>query len=334
MASFKILKTIETHTGGQPTRIVIGGLPDFSGQSVSEKRMCAKKNYDSIRKFLCFEPRGHAAMYSAYLVESNLADLGVIFCSQVGYDDMCGHGIIGVVTAIIEEGVMPFKDQISVETPSGVVSAKVCKRAEKVHSVSFRCVTSFTYKKDLSINVPGFGTLCGDIAFGGNWYFYVNADSLGIKISSENIVKFLKLGSAIKEVWNDNNTLMHPVNSNVSQNLLGVSFFSTATRNETVISQKNLVVESSSFFDRSPCGTGTAGRMAILNARGHLPVGASFENISITGSRFTGTVLLNVKQGPFIGVVSMLTGSATVIGSAEWNFDQEDYFGFIDLNLE
>ena len=105
MASFKILKTIETHTGGQPTRIVIGGLPDFSGQSVSEKRMCAKKNYDSIRKFLCFEPRGHAAMYSAYLVESNLADLGVIFCSQVGYDDMCGHGIIGVVTAIIEEGV-------------------------------------------------------------------------------------------------------------------------------------------------------------------------------------------------------------------------------------
>ena len=113
MASFKILKTIETHTGGQPTRVVIGGLPDFSGESVSEKRMCAKKNYDSIRKFLCFEPRGHAAMYSAYLVESNLADLGVIFCSQVGYDDMCGHGIIGVVTAIIEEGVMPFKDQIS-----------------------------------------------------------------------------------------------------------------------------------------------------------------------------------------------------------------------------
>ena len=333
MPFLKILKTIETHTGGQPTRVVIDGLPAFSGKSVSEKRNCAKKDYDSIRKFLCFEPRGHAAMYSAYLVESDVADLGVIFCSQVGYDDMCGHGLIGVVTAILEESVIPFKDEISVETPSGVINAKVCKRAEKVYSVSFRCVTSFMYKKDLKINIPGFKTVCGDIAFGGNWYFYVNSDSLGIEISSENIAIFLKLGATIKEIWNQNNTLMHPVNSNVSQKLLGVSFFSTVTMNEMAISQKNLVVESTSFFDRSPCGTGTAGRMAILNARGCLPVGASFENISITGSIFSGTILFNAKEGPLLGVESMLTGSAIVIGRADWTFNQEDHLGLIDFKL-
>ena len=127
---------------------------------------------------------------------------------------------------------------------------------------------------------------------------------------------------------------MHPVNSNISRNLLGVCFFSTKTKNEMIIGQKNIVVESTSFFDRSPCGTGTAGRMAILNARGELPLGASFENISITGASFTGTVLSNVKVGSLTGVESTLTGSATVIGNAEWRLDQEDDFRFLDFKLK
>ena len=331
--SFKVLKTIETHTGGQPTRVVIQGLPKFSGDSVLEKRKCAQKQFDYIRKFLCCEPRGHSAMYAAYILESDVADFGVIFCSQVGYDDMCGHGTIGVVTALFEEGFMSFKEEVSIETPAGVVFAKVSKKADRICSISFRCVTSFLYQKNVIINVPGVGSICGDIAFGGNWYYYVNADSLGFKISLENLPKFLEIGAVIKETWNRMNALKHPSDSNISQELLGVSFFSNIGQSSTLIRQKNLVVESNLFFDRSPCGTGTAGRMAILNAEEKLPVNMLFENFSITGSVFTGTVISRVRVGSFLGVESTLTGSASIVGRAEWSFDQNDVIGFKGIQL-
>ena len=218
------LTTIESHTCGHPTRVVVDGLPAFNGTSVAEQRACARHEHDDLRTFLCREPRGHGAMYAAYVVPSRVADAGVVFCSQVGYDDMCGHGTIGVVTALCESGRLPRGRAVRLETPAGVVTAEPHWEGRRVATVSFDSVPAFLFERDVAVDVPGVGQVRGDVAFGGNWYLYVDAASIGQAVTAANLPELLRVGSAIKEARNGVAEVEHPLHAHIARSLIGVSY--------------------------------------------------------------------------------------------------------------
>ena len=321
---------VDSHTAGHPTRIVVGGLPKIPGDSVAEQRDYVKSNLDDIRQLLCNEPRGHSGMYGAILTKpgSEEADFGVIFYSTIGYDDMCGHGTIGVATVLIETNMVHWEEpstEITLEAPAGIIRVKAKVAAGKVKSVSLVNVPAFLYKKDVSIDVPGYGEVKGDIAFGGNWYFYVNAKEIGVRARSENIDDLIKAGSAIRNEFNRAFDLVHPTDPNISRKLLGVSVIDSPVKNKDA-DQNNAMVEGR-LVDRSPCGTGTCGRMAILFARNKLGINEDFVNESITGSAFRGRLIEKTKVGEYPAVVPEVTGSAYITGFNHIVLDPDDPLG-------
>ena len=320
------LTTIESHTCGHPTRVVVDGLPSFAGVSVAEQRACARGEFDHLRTFLCREPRGHGAMYAAYVVPSQVADVGVVFASQVGYDDMCGHGTIGAVTALCENGRLPRDRPVRLETPAGVVTAEPHWSGRRVEAVSFDSVPAFLYERDVSVQVPEVGEVRGDVAFGGNWYLYVDAATIGTSVDAAGLPALVRLGAAIKEARNGVAEVVHPLHAQIARSLIGVSFYGPPQRDPGA-DQINVVVESEVFYDRSPCGTGTCGRMAVLHARGELAVGAEFRNEGIAGGTFSGSIAGLASVGPFAAVQPRLTGSAWIMGEAQWTLDPTDPLG-------
>ncbi|MCK4926421.1 proline racemase family protein, partial [Candidatus Aerophobetes bacterium] len=286
---------VDSHTAGHPTRVVIGGLPKIQGNSGAEKRDYVKNKMDYVRRFLCNEPRGHSGMYGAILTEpaNKDADFGVVFFSTVGYDDMCGHGTVGVTTVLIETGMVPLKEpstKVALEVPAGLIEAKAKIVDGKIEGVSLVNIPAFLYKENMSIKVPGYDQVTGDVAFGGNWYFYVNAKNVGTRVRPENIDDLIRAGIAIKNEFNKKFDLVHPTNSNIAKKLVGVSLVDSPLKNQNA-DQNNIVVESEKFFDRSPCGTGTSGRMAILFAKNKLALNEDFVNESISGATFTGRLV-------------------------------------------
>lgn len=321
---------IDSHTAGNPTRIVVGGLPKVRGGSVAQKREYIKSKMDYIRTLLSNEPRGHSSMYGAFLVESSSedADFGVIFYSTAGYDDMCGHGTIGVTTVLTEMNMVRREEpttKVTLETPAGLVRAEAKVVDGKVKSVSLVNVPAFLYKKDISIDVPDYGEVEGDVAFGGNWYFYVDAKEIGVRVRSENIDALTKAGIAIKSEFNKKFDLVHPTNPNISRKLLGVSFIDAPVKNKDA-DQNNVVVEGT-WVDRSPCGTGTCGQMVVLFARNKLGLNEDFVNESITGETFRGRLIEETKVGEYPAVVPKITGSAYITGFNHIVLDPDDPFG-------
>ena len=327
--------TVDSHTAGHPTRIVVGGLPAIRGNSVAEKRDYVKERMDHIRSFLCNEPRGHSGMYGAIVTEpaNREADIGVIFFSPVGYDDMCGHGTIGVTTVLAETGMVPLEEpltEVTLETPAGLVRATARVVNGRVKSVSFLNVPAFVYKPNVSVDVPGYGMITGDVAFGGNWYFYVDAREAGVRVRPENIDELLRLGMSTKTEFNRRYALKHPTDSNISKELLGVSFVDSPIKNHSA-DQSNIVVEGKRFFDRSPCGTGTSGRMAVLFARGELALNQAFVNESISGTVFRGRLVEEARVGGYPAVVAEITGSAYITGFSHFVLSSDDPFGLQGL---
>ncbi|MBS3765272.1 proline racemase family protein [Candidatus Bipolaricaulota bacterium] len=318
---------IDSHTGGQPTRIIQGLAPLVSGETMNEKRAFFREHRDNIRHSLCREPRGHRGMYCAVLTEpvNPEAEVGVVFMSSVGYDNMCGHGTIGVVTALIETGMVENRGEngkVVIDTPSGPVETYPRVKNGHVESVSFQGLPSFVYKEDVEIELENLGLLRGSIGFGGNWYYYLKAGDLGIELKMENINPLLEQGSQIKKALEKKLSLDHPTNNSIDNNLTGISIYQESPEGDT--DQVNVVVESNSFYDRSPCGTGTCGRMAILHSEGRLTKGASFVNKSITGSVFRGEVLLETKEGDKPTIVPKITGSAYLTGFNQLVIDPDD----------
>lgn len=321
---------VDSHTVGEPTRVVVGGLPKIPGDSVAQKREYVRSKMDYVRHFLCNEPRGHDAMYGALLTEpgSENADFGVIFFSPVGYDDMCGHGTIGVSTVLIETGMVPVEGpskEVILETPAGLIRVTANMAGKELKSVSLVNIPAFLYKEDLSINVPGYGEVKGDVAFGGNWYFYINAKDIGVRVRSENIDDLIKTGTAIKNEFNRQFDLVHPTDPNISTKLLGVSIIDSPVKNKHA-DQNNVVVEGK-LVDRSPCGTGTCGRMAVLFAKNKLCLNEEFVNESITGAVFCGRLIEKTKVGEYPAVIPEITGSAYITGFNHIVLDSDDPFG-------
>ncbi|MBA7624167.1 Proline racemase [subsurface metagenome] len=321
---------VDSHTAGNPVRIAIGGLPQIPGDSVAEKRDYVRSKMDYIRTLLCNEPRGHSGMFGAILTEpgSKDADFGVIFFNPNYYDEISGHCIIGIATVLIEMGMFHLEEpstEITLETPIGLVQVKANTTGGKVKSVSFINVPSFLYQKDISVTVPGYGKLKGDVAFGGNWFLYIDAKEVGIRVRPENANELVEAGNAIKYAFNSEFDLVHPTDRNVSKKLHVVCVSDSPIKNKDA--NQNIAVLGGNWISREPSGTATSGRMAVLFARNKLSLNEDFINEGIMGETYCGRLIEKTKVGKYTAVVPEITGSAYITGFNHIVLDPDDPFG-------
>ena len=330
-ADWRRIRTLETHAGGEPLRIVTDGLPEIPGETILEKRRTFRDAYDHLRTALVWEPRGHADMYGAIPTApvSTDADLGVLFFHNDGYSTMCGHGIIAFATAALETGlVTPESDPSTVvfDTPAGRVTAHASRDGAHVESVSFQNVPSYVVGLDRTVDVPDYGTVRYDLAFGGAFYAYVDAPSLDLGLTPSEADDLIRAGRAVKEAVAASATFDHP---DPDMNFLYGTIFRGPAHDGA--DSRNVCVFADGQIDRCPTGTGVSGRLAIQAARDELDVGESFVVESIIGSTFVGHIAERTAVDGRAAVVPVVEGSGAVTGRSEFLIDPDDPFrdGFL-----
>jgi proline racemase len=310
------VETVDYHTGGEPFRIVTAGVPPLEGSTVLERRRYAREHLDHIRRLLVFEPRGHADMYGCHVVPPNDdgADLGVVFFHNEGYSTACGHGTIALVTWALDSGVVERREgqqRVVVDVPSGRLETWAHVEGGRVRSVRFRNVPSFVWADGLEAA----GRVV-DVAFGGAFYA-----SLEERVESRELPRLIELARRIKAELEAAHDVVHPLEPEL-RDVYGVIFW----RGEQTepLTQRNVTVFADGEVDRSPCGSGTSARLALLDADGTLPRGETLRHLSIVGSEFTGRVVGEAEVAGRAAVVTEVEGSAYRTGRAEFELDPED----------
>ncbi|MCX6451949.1 MAG: proline racemase family protein [Actinobacteria bacterium] len=328
----RVIHTVESHTEGMPTRVVVGGVAPIPGNSMFERRAYFLEHMDDLRTLLMYEPRGHSAMSGAILQPSTRpdADWGVLYIEVSGCLPMCGHGTIGVATVLVETGMVEVVEPITtvrLDTPAGLVVVDVQVAHGKAENVTITNVDSFTLGLDQKVNVPGFGEVTYDMAYGGNFYAIIDADQVGIEFKRENGQRFLDAGLAISDAINAQNPPVHPENPEIKL-CHHVDFISPGSN---ALHWKNAMAIHPGWFDRSPCGTGTSARMAQMVTRGLMKDSDTLINESWIGSQFQGRIAGRTKVGTFDAIIPTFTGRAWVMGTAQWRLDPQDPFpaGFL-----
>ena len=325
------ITTIEMHTGGEPLRVYTSGLPEIKGRTVLEKRRYFREHYDHIRRGTIWEPRGHADMYGAIITPSADADLDVFFLHNEGYSTMCGHAIIALTKLVIESGLVR-KDvnepQVTFNVPAGRVHARALIENGQVREASFRNVPSFLYLSDQSVEVPGLGPVRFDVAYGGAFYAFVDAEPLGLSLNANDYARLIDHGRRIKQAVASNYSIEHPFEKDLSF-LYGTIFIGPAQ--ETGHHSRNVCIFAEGEVDRSPTGTGVSARAAIHYAKGQLQLNQRITIESIVGSVMTVAPVETITFGPHDAIVPEVSGTASITGRNEFYFDPDDPFreGFI-----
>lgn len=323
---------IDGHTAGNPVRLVTAGGPFLRSSTMAERRQEFLERYDWIRTGLCFEPRGHAVMSGGYIFAPTTddTDFGILFIETSGCLPMCGHGTIGIVTFALEHGLVhPRREgKLRVEVPAGVVDVHYERRGNRVSSVRIRNVPSFVAEKGIVIDVPTFGTLTVDVAFGGNYYAIVEPQGPYTGLDDLGAGELIRLSRQVRELVREQCQPVHPLHPTIK----GVSHVLWADRPDREGADgRNAVFYGDSAIDRSPCGTGTSARMAHLASQGLLKVGQTFVHDSYIHSRFMGRVEDVVTIGEYNAIVPSIEGSAVATGYNTIWIDDEDEFakGFL-----
>ena len=325
--------TIDAHTEGEPLRVIIGGLPQLKGNSVLERRRYIKENFDDLRKALMWEPRGHTDMYGCIITPpfSDSANFGVIFTHNKGYSTMCGHGIIGVTKVVLETGFIPMIEPVTtikIDSPAGLVTAFAKVENHRVKSVYFHNVPSFVYSLNQHVNVEGIGKIKYDIAFGGAFYSFVDAASVGLTCTPDRLKELINIGMRIKRAVMKQDKIIHPFQDDLS--FLYGTIFITPPESKNVDS-RNVCIFAEGEVDRSPTGTGVSARMALHYKRGEIKIGQKMVIESILGTTFTGSVYSATKFGNFDAVIPEVEGTAFITGKNEFIINPEDNlkYGFL-----
>ncbi|RQD72270.1 MAG: proline racemase [Tindallia sp. MSAO_Bac2] len=326
MRFIRSIHTIDSHTMGEPTRIVVGGIPKIPGTCMAEKKTYLENNLDYVRTSLMHEPRGHNDMFGSIITASTdeEADFGIIFMDGGGYLNMCGHGSIGAASVAVQSGMVHVEEpytNLVMESPAGLIKAKVRVEDGKAKEISITNVPSFLYKENVEIHVPEIGDIKMDIAFGGSFFAIIDAKELGLKVEVTESDRLLKLGLQIRDIINHTIEVQHPEQKHIKTVDL-VEIFDEPTHEDA--DYKNVVVFGQGQLDRSPCGTGTSAKMATLHAKGKLEAGENFVYESITGTMFKGVILEKTKVGEFDAVIPEITGSAYITGFNHFVIDPED----------
>lgn len=325
----KHIFTVDTHTMGEPTRIVLAGMGRIAGKTMSEKRDYCSRHYDHYRTILMHEPRGHRDMLGAILTEpvAEEAEFGVIFMDSGGYLNMCVHGTIGIITAALEIGIIDVENTanpILIDTPAGIVKTTVNMLKNEVTEVSVTGIPSFMLYDAVDIKLPGSGSIPIDIAFGGSFFAIVESRLLGLAVVQENLPKLVDVGMRIKTIINDSIKVNHPTLDHIqSVDLVEI----TEESADTASNARNIVVFGNGQFDRSPCGTGTCAKMATLYAKNRLKLGQWFINESIIGTTFKGRLIEETSIGALRGVVPEITGCAYITGIQHFIVHPNDILG-------
>ena len=254
------IKTIDAHTGGEPLRIIIDGYPDLVGQTLLEKRTYAQKNHDNFRKAFLWEPRGHADMYGAIIVEPDTsgADFGVIFIHNEGYSTGCGHAVIALTKVIVETGLIPMMEpetEVKMDTPSGFIQSFAQVKNDEVTGVRFQNVPSFVQALDAEVDVQGFGKIKYDLAFGGAFYAFVDVSEVGLDCTEEYHNALVDVGKKIKQAVMDKVSMAHPTEPDMNF-LYGTIF--TGSAKDPNHHSRNVCIFADGQVDRSPTGTGVS----------------------------------------------------------------------------
>lgn len=333
------ITTIDAHAAGEPLRVITGGLAPIPGDTILAKRRYAREHLDHIRRALMFEPRGHADMYGCILTDPVTpdGDLGVLFMHNEGYSTMCGHGVIALVTVLLETEMLSPREFIRLDTPAGRVTARAALEGRRVRSVTFENVPSFAYKLDQSVDVPGIGCIRYDVAFGGAFYAYCKAEDLGVRIVPEEFRKLIEVGMAVKRAVTSSLPITHPFEDD-----LGFLYGTIIDSDQTIRSAKsqrtakhaknaaagahsrNVCIFAEGEVDRSPTGTGVSGRVALEHAKGKLAVGEPFVIESLIGTRFTGRVARETTFDEYSAIVPEVEGNAYITGRHEFFVNSED----------
>ncbi|KAF4834539.1 4-hydroxyproline 2-epimerase 1 [Colletotrichum tropicale] len=313
----RTFNVVGAHCGGEVCDVVVGGVLDAPGKTMFEKMMHFWKKRDNLRNLLLNEPRGSSSMCTNLVLPpcNPEADAGFIIMEHEEYPPMSGANTIATSTVLLETGMVPMQEPITtlkLDTAAGLVTVTAECEAGKAKYVEFQNVPAFVYALDLDITVPGFDKpVKVDIAYGGMWYALVDAASVGLQIASENGRELVEVGERIKRAIQAQTDPIHPENPEIR----GVTVFeftnplvSSGNNNEAV----NTVVVSPGRLDRSPCGTGTCARLAVLHKRGQLAVGESFVHRSVIGTEFIGTVRSEAKVGEYDAIVPAVKGSAWI----------------------
>ncbi|MFL9927377.1 proline racemase family protein [Herbaspirillum lusitanum] len=324
----RTVQTIDAHTGGEPLRILVSGLPQVPGDTILQKRAWLKEHRDDLRQFLMNEPRGHADMYGAYLFPpvTPEADFGVVFIHNEGYSDMCGHGIIALGKVLVEMGYVERTaphTRIRFDAPAGFIDASVEWDGQRAGQVTFKNVPAFIYQRDVEVETPSFGKITGDIVFGGAFYYYINAAQTGLTVKPELVRQLIQLGAETKAAVKAKVQIRHPLEPGLNT-LYGTIIDSEA--NFPGADQSNVCIFADREVDRSPTGTGTSGRAAQLFLRGQLALNQNYVNGSIVGSNFGVRVTGACKVGEFDGALTEVTGSAHIMSTNQWVLEESDPF--------
>jgi len=325
MRASRLFSAVDSHTEGMPTRVVTGGFGALPGATMNERRLHFVEHLDHLRRLLVNEPRGHSAMSGAILQPPTRpdADFGVLYIEVSGCLPMCGHGTIGVATVLVETGMVEVVEPVTtirLDTPAGLVVARVAVRDGHADGVTLENVPAYCDRLDETVKVPGYGDVGYSLAFGGNFYAMVDLASLGLPFDRGHKDEIVRAGLSIMEAINTGAPPRHPEIDGVDH-CHHVEFI--APGSDARLSRHAMAIHPG-WFDRSPCGTGTSARMAELHARGELPLGQDFVNESFIGSRFTGRLVGETTVGGIPAVLPTITGRAWITGIGQYLLDPTD----------
>jgi proline racemase len=341
------LLAIDSHVAGEPARLIVGGLSEISGKTTNDKRLFLSENLDDIRLRVTREPRGHRDMFASILVEpeSEEAAFGLVYMDARRYPYLCGHATIATVSALIELGMIeasPPEACVVVDTPSGPweTIAQVREnphpdgRRWRVESVAIRPEISFAYLLDQTLQIPDLGNIRVDVSFTGGFFVMVSANQIGLELSVENAPRLAQLGMEIIEAGNAQLAIRHPQRDYI--NTIDVVEFYDPREHERKRG-KNFVVLGEGHIDRSPCGTGTCAKLALLHKRGQLDVGEAFVNEGLLGTTFDAHIVReSLIEDPTTGnnfpaIIPEVSGAAHMTGLQHFILTPDDPFpeGFL-----
>jgi proline racemase len=326
------LVTIDSHTQGEPTRLLIGGVGTLPGRTMKAKRDVFETRFDYVRRLLTREPRGHRGIMAAVATEpvSAHGHFGLFYMDARRYPYLCGHATIGAVASLIEAGALAADEGdtvIIVDTPSGPLEAHTRIREGRVQSVAIEMVPSYVFDTDCELTVDGFGKVPVDLVCVGGFFAMISARAIGIDLTIENRQRLISLGMAVIEAANQRLRVYHPLRPEV-KTVDVTEFYDENPQTGAGIS---VVIYGESHMDRSPCGTGTTAKMTLLHHRGKLAAGQIYKSASLLGTVFEARIVKTLPIGEFSGIVGQVQGSAQITGFHQFVVDADDPFpeGFL-----
>jgi proline racemase len=329
------IDTVDYHTGGEPFRIIVGGAPPLGGSTILERRRFALEHIDHVRRFLVHEPRGHADMYGCHVVPPNDAgaDLGVVFFHNEGYSTACGHGTIALVTWALETGVLPMTGPdtpVTVDVPSGrLACVAACDvAARRVTGVRFTNVPAFVLASGVELTTSR-GPVAVDVAYGGAFYGSVDVRSLGLAVDRVSLPALIALQRELRPALDAALEVVHPHEPEL-RGTYGITWWQDETTDPgdgAALTQRNVTVFADGEVDRSPCGSGTSARLALLHAAGHIQTGETLRHRSIVDSVFGGRVTGETSVAGRAAVITEIEGTAHLVGRSQFILDPADALG-------